>query len=288
MNKILFLLFICAATPVVAQPLIHLYPEAKVVNEEVIDNTSYSLALGALKKVNAEWVSEKEHVVRGTLHRKTVELPSGVSEYAALAEIETEAKRQGGYLVFACEGLDCGSSNAWANTRFETKQLYGMDQTQSYRVWEFDSGDTQYIGVAYTVKRGNRRTYAHVDVLAPSGKTAHAPLVASSKAIAVSLEGQGYFVFRGMSFQAGDTVLAGEYIDPLVKLLRSKPLLKLTLIGHDYSAEGSADKSLAYAGALKAELVERGVKEHRLTAVGVGDTEPRGVKAAPRIELRLK
>lgn len=289
MNKVLVVVLLCLWGGVVmARPLEGVFPDAKTVENGVIHSYQYPLALGVLKKVNAEWIAERERLIKGTLYRHTVEFPSGTNEQEVLASIAAEAKQQSGHLVFACEGLDCGSSNAWANTRFEVKQLYGKDQSQAYRVWEFNSVEGHFIAVAYTVKRGNRRVYAHTDVIALASQENVVPLVASAKAIETSLEEQGYFVFRGLNAQGDEFVIESEYVEPVVKLMRGKPLLKLNIVGHHYSQPGQeANTALSktYAEALLAELVNRGVKPNRLNALVGGDAVPKAKGSEARIIL---
>lgn len=291
MNKFLVLIILLVPSLVFARPLSDVYIDGQVVFESVEKDSEYLLALGVLKKVNAEWITEKERVVPGTVFRTTVELAPHTSESSALKRLEEEAKLQNGYLIFACDGLDCGSSNAWANTRFEIKQLYGMDQSQAYRVWEFASDEGHFIGVGYTVKRGNKRVYAQVDVVAVSDKLRYVPMVSTSKAITTSLSQQGYFVFRGFDLTNGLFTLDAAHVAPIVKALRSKPLLKLKVVGHDYSEVDDAvreQKSLAYAQALIDALVEQGVNENRLSAHGLGGLAPQGMEGSIRLVLVAK
>lgn len=288
MNKIIVLIVLLVPSIVLARPLSDVYADGKVVFESVEKDSNYQLALGVLKKVNAEWITEKERTVFGTVFRTTTELEPHSSETVALKRLEEKAKLQNGHLIFACDGLDCGSSNAWANTRFEIKQLYGMDQSQSYRVWEFASDEGHYIGVGYTVRRGNKRVYAQVDVIAVSNTVDYVPMVSSAKAILTSLDQQGYFVFRGYRLEGGALTLDAQHIEPIVKAMRSKPLLKLKVVGHDYLAGEEAERearSIKYAQQLIDALIAAGAKSNRLTAHGVGGLAPQGMEGKVRIVL---
>lgn len=67
--------------------------------------------------------------------------------------------------LFQCDGRDCGRSNEWANQLFGSPLLYGPDARQSYAAWLTEG---KQISV-YAIERGNRRVYATVRVLVPTG-----------------------------------------------------------------------------------------------------------------------
>ena len=65
---------------------------------------------------------------------------------------------------FECDRFSCGESNFWANHIFKIARLYGLDKAQSYFVGsQIEAGKTVYY-LVYTVRRGNKREYALVDV----------------------------------------------------------------------------------------------------------------------------
>ena len=116
--------------------------------------SEYRLTLSALKTVNASIVSEREIVVRGDIDRTTYEFLPSLKRREAWALLSRTLIGQQYRELYSCDGLSCGSSNAWANNRFRIKQLYGLDQTQKYRVYAVDGFN--YL-VLYFVERGNRR-----------------------------------------------------------------------------------------------------------------------------------
>ena len=77
--------------------------------------------------------------------------------------IEHYRRALGADALFACEGFDCGRSNAWASQVYGQAVLYGPDRNQFYIAADRDGR----LVSAYVIERGNRRIYAHIEVLQP-------------------------------------------------------------------------------------------------------------------------
>ncbi len=131
------------------------------------------LTLSALKKINGEWVAEQEHLVKGKQLLEAFELKPPFSIAATIQAFNQYYTDQNAQLTFKCKGFDCGSSNAWANERFDLKQLYGLEKSQKVFVWQLDS--PRVFDTVYLVQRGNRRQYALWQRIIPNDQTLSFP-----------------------------------------------------------------------------------------------------------------
>ena len=143
-----------------------LFPGAAEVQRTAPDNTYYRLALGSQKKINNRWQAEKLRAHMGLVQSLTLELPTGFLLGDGIEFYQQQLQLAGLELLYQCDGRGCGSSNSWANNHFKIKQLYGLDQSQKYRVY-LDSGiegQQRYV-ILYAVQRGNKRIYFHLEQL---------------------------------------------------------------------------------------------------------------------------
>lgn len=137
------------------------YDQSRVLNQAERDTLNYRLALAPYKKRQNRWQPELERRLKGYLYSETHELSSGFDEQEVFDFYKSQIPDTA-QVLFSCERRDCGESNNWANDHFRVKQLYGLDQFQFYAVYQLD--EKQYITL-YVVRRGNRRVYAHIDIL---------------------------------------------------------------------------------------------------------------------------
>lgn len=260
--------------------------EQRVVYSSSISNTDYRFALGSIKKVNAVSEIERELQLRGKLERKTYEFNRQVSTNDAWDMLMAQFSGASVKELFACDGLDCGSSNAWANKVFEIKQLYGLDQSQRYRALGFDDVPGKFLAL-YFVQRGNRRVYAQVDIITTDATLTVSP---SGSTIATVIQQQGYYVVQ-TDVSAQSVTFRQEELDALVQALRKKPFIQYYLVGHAYSesaVESNTERGRSYAKKLADELIGRGVKPRRLQVTSVGNLAPRARLAKARVELVVK
>lgn len=269
-----------------------LLPDARVAHrvEQQVDN--HVLALGQLRKENNQWHAEREHVVDGQLNRVAWQMPSDSRVTDVHDKLHNMLLQRGALPLFLCSGLDCGSSNAWANEYFNIKELYGLDQHQYYGVWEWqtEQGELFYINT-YVVQRGNQRVYVHIDQIhaSPEEKGSVAP---APETLAQSLQEQGYFTLTGIEWAADGIRMEDEHLQALVNALQRNPRLKIRLVGHFYG-EGDREgnhfeqqrrRSLQAAEQVQKKLVEAGIKENRISAHGVGSLAPARRNGVGRIE----
>lgn len=254
------------------------------------DKTRYDIALGNFKRINSEWRVEKEISEEGFLERNTFEFRSGVSFSEAWRMLNTHFVQTNSEELYHCSGLDCGNSNVWANDYFGIKQLYGLDQSQRYKVIKSMNVDSVVYHILYLVKRGNRRIHAQVDALFVKNNTMTADYSADN--IITALEQNFFWVFpselsveRNGTWQETVTILQ-EVIDAIQHYSSKYPSSKVYIVGHDSngkSIKNQIENSLKQAERVSSKLQPL-VNEQAWTLHGVGGLSPRG-NNSPRVEL---
>lgn len=268
------------------------YPHARVIFESQGKVDDYTLALGSYKKISGLWRVDRQVRLSGQQVRYTVELPEGHSADNGfdfyLDQFNNYSLRE----LFHCKARDCGTSNSWANNHFKIQQLYGLDQYQQYGAYEVIAADDKPFYVAiYTVRRGNKRVVAQVEVTYIDKLIE--PIASSPESLIKALELSGYYVFPDLvisAAQAGAQIqMKAAHISALVDVLTIKADWKLVLVGHEYVPMPLAEqqqKSLAYADQLKAALIKQGVAEARLLTYGMASLAPAGRRdRSARIEV---
>ena len=141
--------------------LLERYRGSVIVNYQrsYIDN--YPFVLGSIEKVNGQERAEKEQHLSGTLTRISYMLPENVSTKDALEFFQAQLTEREAKPLFNCQSRDCGSSNVWANSVFGYSKLYGLERSQYYNAYELPGQSV----ALYVIERGNRRVYAHVDIM---------------------------------------------------------------------------------------------------------------------------
>lgn len=145
---------------VVAVEVVAVFPGAIIVAESAFEPAYYRLALGPQKKINNVWRAEYSESYSGKLRRLTLELPAGFTRDEVLSYYQQALSLDSAKLVYECFGRDCGSSNSWANSHFNIKQLYGLDQAQEYHAYK--TGSNEWLAL-YWVRRGNKRQYIQLE-----------------------------------------------------------------------------------------------------------------------------
>ncbi|WP_096084544.1 DUF4892 domain-containing protein [Agaribacterium haliotis] len=247
-------------------------------------HADYLLTLSALKNVNAQIVADTELRLRGRVQRQTWEFNSGTSIADARAMLDAHLNLSGSERkLFACRGLACGSSNAWANQRFNIKQLYGLDASQRYQVWQLEQASE--VLVLYFVQRGNRRIYAQLDRISLS---AEQQLTPTAEAVSAELQSRGYLVFK--QDQQG-SAFEDELLARVVDALRRKPYSRFYVVGHSYDQRSDTlnrQRALEQAERIKQLLVGAGLDAGRFSVDSVGALVPRSLPGQNRVELVQK
>lgn len=247
------------------------FEHARTLSESQSQNSDYRLALGTLKKIDNDWRAEREQTLGGQLSRLTQELDEGHSEKAVFEYYRQQILKMGGQELFVCESRSCGSSATWANQRFGIKELYGLDQYQHYSALALDleGGQRAYVAL-YTVRRGNKRSYAQVDVLTSGNRV---ELVSSPEVVTERLR-------RGEQFRLPELSkgkLTDDQLNSIVAALRAERSWHIAVVGVDTGTGGLSaqqQRSRETAAAIQQQLVAAGVSADRLQVFGLGGLMP--------------
>lgn len=286
LNAQLILLFIfigIAHSGWAADSKLQQYPNARIIFETKGEVKDYILALGSYKKINGIWQVDRQVRLSGQQERYTLELPEGHSAENGFDFYFDQLNNYNLRELFYCKARDCGTSNSWANNHFKILQLYGLDQYQHYGAYEITTADEKpFYATIYTVRRGNKRVVAQVDVLYLD-KVIELGIASSPESLIKALELNGYYVFPDVMVDdaqgKSQIQIKPAHIGVLIDVLAIKTQWKLALVGHDYAPLPLAEqqtKSLGYAEQLKAALVAQGVAESRLLTYGMASLAPAG------------
>lgn len=248
----------------------------------------YRLVLSSIKKVNSQWRAKDKVIPGAQVSRMTLELDERASYADAKRQLQKDLAAASGFTpLFDCSGLDCGSSNGWANEILGVKQLYGMDTNQFYAVLQSREGARgETYGVWYLVQRGNGRIYLQQD-LVRAGADDEGALV-SLDTWSERFARQGFFAVPGLKLDGPEPEISDAGLELLLALLRRDPERPVRLVGHDYGAGNLAERerrSLFYAQWLRDRLIDKGIAPARLTAHGLASLAPAGRVGEARIEV---
>lgn len=271
------------------------YPGSKIDQYSRDQAIDYLLVLGKLKKIDNKLEPEYAQRLQGQLTRITYHIPEGNSAkqaYQFYAEQLSSAE-----LLFECSARDCGSSSYWANQIFNISTLYGPDNYQHYSVYRKRLNEKELLIVLYSIMRGNKRVYAHLDFLETRINRTQ-DLSINPDTLLNSLRRNKYLALSELEFNEKDELVSESLsaLATLVKALNKSIRLKFYLVGHlNQEANDTIDKllarSLKRATEVKLALVKMGIESTRLEAHGVGPLAPavKEDKASNgRIELVLK
>jgi hypothetical protein len=219
--------------------------------------------------------------VESGLESATYRIPDGVPVADVAAHFHTVLE---GAVLFRCTGRDCGRSNEWANQIFGKALLYGPDGNQAYMAREWQG---RLISV-YVIERGNRRVYAHLQVLDPADET----VLAANALLLRRLTGQGWAVIDSVVPAPGGTLpqdaadLLGALGGELVELAGST----VYLVCHLYGAQPveellAASSRCAEAGVAALGGDQAAPRALDLRPFGAGPLLPRGNLRQSRLEL---
>lgn len=273
--------FAAAKVPVVLKD----FPDARLVYSSHQPVTDYVLALGNYKKVGGLWRVDEQRLA-GELFRRTYQLPDNHTPLDGFQFVLSQLQHYPLRELYSCRGRECGDSNSWAINHFNILQLYGLDQHQYYGAYELASSELAGVyATVYSVLRGNKRVYLHVEILV-SDKTSRYQAATSPATMVRQLKAQGYTVFAGLRGADGYTQttkaavsLASTHVAALATALSSEPYIKVALVGHNYERlplDEQRKLSLGYALSLKRALVGEGIAENRITVEGLGGLSPAG------------
>lgn len=251
--------------------------------------SEYKIALGDIKKIDGEWVSDQERRVLSNTYRRTIELPSTSKLVDIISDTDTYFMNKNGRLLYGCEKMDCGSSNARANYWLGIKLLYGMDQTQYYRVWEVSRENKNYYAVIYGVLRGNRRSYLQIDIIEPVSPVLANEDLSQNELIDIFKQ-QKYFVFAQENVASAVYEPSQRLVQMVKSALDAFPGVKIAVVGHDYTEGALSEQvkqSKAYADKVREALTAAGFSRDRVVVKGVGSLAPEGKQGRARVTIVL-
>lgn len=271
---------------------INRYPGAKIEQYSSSQQVNYALVLGKLKRVNNELAPEYVKHLNGRLTRITYRIPEGYSSLAAFQYYASQLASA--ELLFNCAARECGSSSYWANEIFKISILYGPDHDQHYSVFRIKLDDKELLVVLYSIMRGNKRVYVHLDLLETKLNRTQ-DLSINPDALLKSLRQNKHLSLVELVFNEQDELEQESVasLNTLVKALNKNIRLKLYVVGH-LNSTGTLDtlvaRSLKRAVSVKRALTSLGIEEARLEARGIGPLAPMGnaAKEPSRIELVLQ
>ncbi len=255
-------------------------------HQEPVDQ-HYRIVKSAIKKVNNQWRA-KEEWLTGQVERKTYLLPDVLNFDDAEQALEVWLENDDSKILFQCKGLDCGSSNGFANVYLNVKQLYGLDIYQHYMVLERSSSTRKpTVEVFYLVQRGNRRVYLQYDRVSVS--EAGTLPVAEESVVEAMAAHRALTLLTLEPQQLGENTHANT-LAGVVRLLQQHPEWRLYVVGHIYGAESPERKrqqSERMAKPLAERLVTLGASPKQVSVHGLGSLAPSDGGRVDRVALVL-
>jgi len=164
------------------------FPNAVIVRyERENEPTVREFVVSRVDRKQREVRIENEIRVPAGLESATYEMPAGTRREEV---IDHYLASLGPDEVFRCRARACGRSNDWANSIFEEAILYGPDSNQFYLAGERDG---KLVSV-YVIERGNKRIYAHLQVLTPEEPVA----IRRNRQVAERLGADGLAMLNGV------------------------------------------------------------------------------------------
>lgn len=267
--------------------LLQRFPRSHIIAfEKSSENVPYTLILGSLKKIKNLLSPKKSRKLNGRLTRITYRIPNGIRSREVFEHFKSQLSDRG-EILFICQERECGSSNYWANTVFHKAELYGPEEDQYLLVAQFMEDKQQYLVTIYTIERGNRRVYTHLEVIEAELRVRVDP--ASMLGI---LQSDGIVHLDNVEFDADNRLVDDpKAIDNLVKVLRINSTVNVYIVGHvaeQANLDSAVSKSRQRAEQLVARLVQNGIAVDRLSAQGVGSLAPAKGQPRDRIDLVLR
>ena len=283
-----FVFLSCSFTHIFANSTIPL-PNHRVIFDASAPFGDYRLTLDALKKINSEWVSERERKVNGSITRQTIEFTGTLGVDDIWQQLSNAFNLSNKRVLFECEGLDCGSSNAWANNRFGIKQLYGLDTTQYYRVMETVNNGRITYDIIYLVQRGNRRIYAQLDQVVVES---YVTTLLTYESVVDILKNKGFIAIPS-SHKKNTLTYDDRVIQIFARVISAHPEWHVALVGHSLRDISSRDLSVSTQYA-QYFLEQLGKSSHtpplghkNIQTFGVGPLAPRDFFTDERVEMVL-
>ena len=262
------------------------YPRSWIVEyEEIAESLPYRFVTAPVDKIRQDLRIEGVRVA-GPVQRVTYRIPDGEQLDDLAAHYRGILGAGGSGIVFSCEGPDCGRSTIWAHDVFGIAILVAPDRSQ-----RFLAASTMINGVAklvavYAVQRGNRRLYAHLEVVAPDDEV----VFDTNRTLAETLSRTGFAVIDGVIPDKVGALAEEDMakIETVAATLGPFSRETIHVVCHLYGSEpvDELKQSSERCAAAAAEILER-VGGVAAQAHGLGPLGPRDALAKARVELVL-
>ena len=233
--------------------------------------------MSSVDKIRRDLRIERQVRISATFERTTYRIPSGTPRAEV---VDHYVRLLGSAELFACGGRDCGRSNLWANDVFKMAFLYGPDANQYYLAADYKG----HLVSVYIIERGNKRIYAHLEVMKPAGEIS----VGLNEKLTERLAGDGFAVIEGVTPRADGTLpVEGEKVlTDLSAQLNIFNGQRVFLVCHLYGPT-RAELLLEAAARCSERAIEILNREGGPELVGfsAGPLLPRARGAIPRLEL---
>jgi outer membrane protein OmpA-like peptidoglycan-associated protein len=261
------------------------YSHSSISSTNLLSSDDYLILLSAPKRVNNQLRVEKELRANISGLNETYRINDGHTTEQAFKYYLSQLKQLGAKIIYQCASRDCGRSSSWAEGVYRNSKLYGKDATQFYFAAAVQSNGEQWLVTVYTVERGNRRVYAHIETL-----KVNAPLE-SGGFQDLFVEQPSLFIF---SFDFKKTIqlnVDSAEIKKIIDQVEGSPSSSVYIVGHmSQGYESTVDalkQSLNAAEQLSIVLQKRGVAVEKISTLGVGPLIPvnQGIRTGNRVEV---
>jgi hypothetical protein len=286
-GSLFFLLMLLVLAPVQADAstrsmTLEAFPRAELIEETQWKNSEYRLVLSGLKRKRATTSGEVERLITGDVNRQFWQISTN-HEVEQILEYFL-SQWQGAQIMYRCSGLDCGSSNFWANDIFSNAKLYGRDAGQAYVV-AMIPGNPNRLYVLYAVQRSKQKLYFNLDQITSSDALTDNNVERQNIITSLQKESgwlEGLNTIDGRIDEQKSEILLSTLKDLDVTMKR-----RLYLVVHCYQANNMADNfscSTRLAQQLRAAIY----KDFEIPVFGHGAlTLPPGKDLQPQLRFML-
>ena len=289
-----FAFAVAAALPVVAQDIagardpdgIDRFPRAWIVEyEEVAESLPYRFVTAPVDKIRQDLRIEGTRVA-GPVQRVTYRIPEGEQLDDIAAHYRQILDAGGSGIVFACDGPDCGRSTIWAHDVFGIPILVAPNRNQHFLAGPMTIDGVAKLVSVYAVQPGNRRLYAHVEVVVPGEEV----VFDTNRTLAETLARTGFAVIDGVVPDAVGALNEEDMarIEAVAATLGAFSRETIHVVCHLYGSApvDELKRRSERCAATAAEVLQR-VSGVATQASGLGPLGPREGLAKARVELVL-
>ncbi len=239
-----------------AELVIEPFPRAEVAQRRMERNVEHGVVIGSIRRVNNQLRAEREVRTTGDLLRISWLIPAGHDATEALMHAKNQLLDREHVMLFFCEGRECGSSSIWANQVLNFSRLYGPEDGQAYVALRMDDEPQRFVSL-YSITRGNRQVYLHLDQFTPD-QPVEGPLYPTPATLLKVIRTDGHLSIPAVDMESVESGATQAWLDLLNRALRSDTRMRVQVNG-------------AQAPAFVQGLRDRGIRGDRLE---VGEPQP--------------